>query len=145
MLSPRRKPGPTGPRRSVGRVGPGFRRDDKKLGQSRTVVPGESGRLTCGRASRGDGGAEFAQIAAMTAAAPSLPESARPRQAWLALAGAFTAFTLSAAIMHSYPVYLVAFIAEFGWSRGETSIAYSVSQLVAGASSPLVGSFISKW
>src|SRR5438874_5524070 len=46
--------------------------------------------------------------------------------------------------MHSYPVYLVAFIAEFGWSRAETSIAYSVSQLVGGASSPLVGYLVDR-
>src|SRR5437879_2628350 len=46
--------------------------------------------------------------------------------------------------MHSYPVYLVAFIAEFGWSRAETSIAYSVSQMVAGVSSPLVGFLVDR-
>jgi MFS family permease len=80
----------------------------------------------------------------MSVSVPSLPERAAGRQGWLVLAGAFTAFTLSAAIMHSYPVYLVAFIAEFGWSRGETSIAYSVSQLVAGASSPLVGNLVDR-
>src|SRR5437764_14935026 len=68
----------------------------------------------------------------------------RIRPAWLMLGGAFTAFTLSAALMHSYPVYLVAFIAEFGWSRAETSIAYSVSQLVGGASSPLVGYLVDR-
>src|SRR3954452_22236713 len=62
----------------------------------------------------------------------------RIRPAWVVLGGAFGAFTLSAALMHSYPVYLVAFIADFGWSRAETSIAYSVSQLVGGGSSPLV-------
>jgi MFS transporter, OFA family, oxalate/formate antiporter len=66
------------------------------------------------------------------------------RPAWLVLGGAFGAFTLSAALMHSYPVYLVAFIAEFGWSRAETSIAYSVSQLVGGASSPLVGYLVDR-
>src|SRR5213083_1706394 len=66
------------------------------------------------------------------------------RSAWLTLGGAFTAFTLSAALMHSYPVYLVAFIADFGWSRAETSIAYSVSQLVGGVSSPLVGYLVDR-
>src|SRR5207253_3448158 len=78
---------------------------------------------------------------------PSLSRGAAEgpsRSAWLTLGGAFTAFTLSAALMHSYPVYLVAFIAEFGWSRAETSIAYSVSQLVAGASSPLVGFLVDR-
>ncbi|MBV9687035.1 MAG: MFS transporter, partial [Alphaproteobacteria bacterium] len=54
------------------------------------------------------------------------------------------AFTVSAAIMHSYAVFLVAFIEQFRWSRAETSIAYSVSQLVAGGSSPLVGALVDR-
>jgi MFS family permease len=66
------------------------------------------------------------------------------RDSWLILGGAFSGFTISAAIMHSYPVYLVAFIADFGWSRAETSIAYSVSQFVAGASSPFVGTLVDR-
>src|SRR5438067_5501581 len=68
----------------------------------------------------------------------------RIRPAWVVLGGAFGAFTLSAALMHSYPVYLVAFIADFGWSRAETSIAYSVSQFVGGTSSPLVGYLVDR-
>src|SRR5438105_12777135 len=64
--------------------------------------------------------------------------------AWLLLGGAFTAFTVSAGLMHSYAVYLVAFIEEFGWSRAETSVAYSVSQLVAGVSSPFVGALVDR-
>ncbi len=67
-----------------------------------------------------------------------------PRRNWPILAGAFTAFTISAAMMHSYTVFLVAFVEQFGWSRGETSIAYSVSQLVAGGSSPLVGTLVDR-
>ena len=61
------------------------------------------------------------------------------RQAGLLLAAAFVTFAVGAACMHSYTVFLVAFIEAFGWSRGESSIAYSVSQLVSGATSPLVG------
>ncbi len=60
------------------------------------------------------------------------------------LAGAFAAFTISAALMHAYPVYLVAFIEDFGWSRAETSIAYAVSQLVGGVSAPLVGALVDR-
>jgi MFS family permease len=67
-----------------------------------------------------------------------------PRRNWPILAAAFAAFTISAAMMHSYTVFLVAFVEAFGWSRGETSIAYSVSQLVAGASSPLVGTLVDR-
>ncbi|HZT89409.1 MAG TPA: MFS transporter [Stellaceae bacterium] len=65
-------------------------------------------------------------------------------KSWLMLGGAFAAFTISAGIMHSYAVYLLAFIEAFGWTRAETSVAYSVSQLVAGGSSPLVGMLVDR-
>jgi MFS family permease len=91
----------------------------------------------------GDARRGFTQSAAMTVPALSSPRPAA-RQAWLMLGGAFAAFTVSAAVMHSYPVYLVAYIEEFGWSRAETSLAYSVSQLVGGASSPLVGVMVDR-
>src|SRR5215469_3883874 len=75
------------------------------------------------------------------------PAAKRPpvsRSPWLTLGGAFAAFAVGAGIMHSYTVFLVAFIEEFRWSRAETSIAYSVSQLVAGGSSPLVGGLVDR-
>src|SRR5438105_5561628 len=68
----------------------------------------------------------------------------RIRPAWVVLGCAISALPLSDTLMHSYPVYLVAVIADFGWSRDETSIAYSVSQLVGGASSPLVGYLVDR-
>jgi MFS family permease len=66
------------------------------------------------------------------------------RRSWPILAAAFTTFTISAGLMHSYTVFLVAFVEQFGWSRGETSIAYSVSQLVAGGTSPAVGALVDR-
>src|SRR5689334_10387181 len=58
---------------------------------------------------------------------------------WLLLAAAFGTFAIGAAFMHAYTVFLVAFIDAFGWSRAQVSLAYSVSQVVSGISSPLVG------
>jgi MFS transporter, OFA family, oxalate/formate antiporter len=72
------------------------------------------------------------------------PAHPAPRRTWLILGGAFTAFTISAAMMHSYTVFLVAFVEQFGWSRGETSVAYSVSQLVSGGTSPVVGMLVDR-
>jgi MFS transporter, OFA family, oxalate/formate antiporter len=83
-------------------------------------------------------------VATMTDAALARPPAESSRTAWLMLGGAFTAFTISAAVMHSYPVYLVAYIEEFGWTRAETSLGYSVSQLVGGASSPFVGVLVDR-
>jgi MFS family permease len=53
-------------------------------------------------------------------------------------------FAVSSGLMHSYPVFFVAFLAEFGWSRARASIAYSVSQLLTGASSPVVGVLVDR-
>ncbi len=78
--------------------------------------------------------------------APASPGAAHRgvRSDWLLLGGAFTAFTVSAGLMQSYAVFLVAFVQDFAWGRAETSIPYSVSQLVAGASSPLVGAMVDR-
>ncbi len=75
---------------------------------------------------------------------PAIATRPRVQPAWLLLGGAFTAFAIAAGLMQSYTVYLVAFIEEFGWGRAETSLAYSVSQLVAGASSPFVGALVDR-
>src|SRR2546427_4346494 len=58
------------------------------------------------------------------------------------LGGAFATFTISAGLMHSYAVFLVAFLEDFRWSRSDVSLAYSASQLVAGVSAPLVGALV---
>ena len=72
-------------------------------------------------------------------------KEAPSRRAWFILAGGFLAFTISASLMHAYSVFLLAFIAEFRWSRGESSIAYSVGQVVGGVSSPLVGGMVDRF
>jgi MFS family permease len=66
------------------------------------------------------------------------------RSSWTLLAASFVTFTISSVCMHSYTVFLVAFIEAFGWSRGQVSIAYSVSQLISGATSPLVGILVDR-
>jgi MFS family permease len=66
------------------------------------------------------------------------------RRAWLIVIAGFVAFTVSASLMHAYTVFLLAFIAEFRWARGEASIAYSVGQLVGGIASPLVGLMVDR-
>jgi MFS family permease len=53
-------------------------------------------------------------------------------------------FGVSAALMHSYPVFFVAYLGEFGWSRAETSVAYSVSLLLTGVSAPLIGALVDR-
>lgn len=60
------------------------------------------------------------------------------------MGGAFLAFTVGASLMHSYTVFLLAYIADFGWSRAESSLPYSVGQLVGGITSPLVGGMVDR-
>ena len=74
---------------------------------------------------------------------PGMKE-APSRRAWFILAGGFLAFTISAGLMHAYSVFLLAFIAEFRWTRAESSIAYSVGQVVGGVSAPLVGGMVDR-
>jgi MFS family permease len=63
---------------------------------------------------------------------------------WGLVAAGFVTFAVSAGLMHSYPVFFVAFLAAFGWSRAEASLAYSTSQLLTGASSPAVGLLVDR-
>ncbi len=60
------------------------------------------------------------------------------------VAGGFVAFTVSASLMHAYTVFLLAFIADFAWTRAEASLAYSVGQVVGGVASPLVGGLVDR-
>jgi MFS family permease len=66
------------------------------------------------------------------------------RKAWMIVGGGFIAFTVSASLMHAYTVYLLAFVADFGWSRADASLAYAVGQIIGGVSSPLVGSLVDR-
>jgi len=63
---------------------------------------------------------------------------------WTVVAGAFFGYAIAQGLMHSYAVFLVAYLGEFGWGRAETSVAYSVSQLVIGISSPLIGALVDR-
>ncbi len=66
------------------------------------------------------------------------------RGRWLMLAGAFAVFALAVGVMQSYTVFLVALIRAFGWGRAETSLPYALSQLVLGASAPLIGALVDR-
>ena len=60
------------------------------------------------------------------------------------LGGAFVTFAVGSSLMHAYTVFLLAYIQEFHWTRGEASIAYSVSQLVTGIGAPLIGVLVDR-
>src|SRR6185437_5636138 len=67
-----------------------------------------------------------------------------PARAWLLLAAAFVTFSIGAAFKQAYTVFLITFVQVFAWTRAEVSVAYAVSQLVNGASSPIVGMLVDR-
>lgn len=67
-----------------------------------------------------------------------------PVAGWTVVAGAFLGYAIAQGLMHSYAVFLVAYLAEFRWGRAETSVAYSISQLVIGISSPFIGTLVDR-
>ena len=75
----------------------------------------------------------------MSAAAPS-----PSLRSWLLLGAAFATFSIGAAFMHAYTVFLVTFVDVFGWTRAQVSIAYAVAQAVNGISSPFVGLLVDR-
>lgn len=63
---------------------------------------------------------------------------------WIVVAGAFVSFAVGSGLMHSFTVFFVAFLEEFGWSRADTSVAYSMSQFISGISAPLIGILVDR-
>jgi MFS family permease len=63
---------------------------------------------------------------------------------WIVVAGAFVSFAVGSGLMHAFTVFFVAFLEEFGWSRADTSVAYSISQFTSGASAPLIGLLVDR-
>jgi MFS-type transporter involved in bile tolerance (Atg22 family) len=56
---------------------------------------------------------------------------------WITLA-------IASGLYFSFPVFFVALVEEFGWSRGATAAAFSISSVVQGVISPLVGMLVDR-
>ncbi|MFQ5896415.1 MAG: MFS transporter [Nitrospinota bacterium] len=55
------------------------------------------------------------------------------------MGAAFLGFTVDRGSRHTFSVFFVSLLAEFGWSRAATAGAYSLYQLVLSLASPLAG------
>jgi MFS family permease len=51
---------------------------------------------------------------------------------------------IASGLYFSFPVFFVALVEEFGWSRGATAAAFSISSVVQGVISPLVGMLVDR-
>jgi MFS family permease len=51
---------------------------------------------------------------------------------------------IASGLYFSFPVFFVALLEEFGWSRGATAAAFSISSIVQGMLSPVVGILVDR-
>ena len=56
---------------------------------------------------------------------------------WITLA-------IASGLYFSFPIFFVALVEEFGWSRGATAAAFSISSIVQGVLSPVVGILVDR-
>ncbi len=64
---------------------------------------------------------------------------------WVVVAVAFTCLAIGYAVWHSFSIFYVAILSEFGWTRGSTALAFSIFTIVYGLSSPITGTLIDRF
>ena len=64
---------------------------------------------------------------------------------WFVLAGALLIATIGYAMRYSFSVFYAEILNEFGWSRADTAVAFSINFLVYGISSPVVGTLTDRF
>jgi MFS family permease len=63
---------------------------------------------------------------------------------WLVVGSVWITLAIASGLYFSFPVFFVALVEEFGWSRGATAAAFSISSVVQGVISPLVGMLVDR-
>jgi len=66
------------------------------------------------------------------------------RRGWIVLAVALLVMSAGYALRNAFSVFYPAIVADFGWSRGNTAIMFSLSILVYGLLSPITGGLVDK-
>ncbi len=64
---------------------------------------------------------------------------------WVIVAVAFVCFMVGYAVWHSFSIFYVAILEEFGWSRGATAFTFSVFTIVYGFNSPVAGGLLDRF
>src|SRR5215510_1126853 len=76
---------------------------------------------------------------------PPSPRSARGAVlAWSVVGVLWVTLAIASGLYFSFPIFFVALLEEFGWSRGATAGAFSVSSVVQGLLSPVVGALVDR-
>src|SRR2546422_9168159 len=73
-----------------------------------------------------------------------MPTSSRSRRPWLVVGTVWVTLAIASGLYFSFPVFFVALLEEFGWSRGATAAAFSISSVVQGALSPMIGILVDR-
>jgi MFS family permease len=63
----------------------------------------------------------------------------------MVLAASFVTLGVMYGTTFAFPVFFVALVREFGWSRASTASIFSLNMLVAGLSAPLVGHLVDRY
>jgi len=63
---------------------------------------------------------------------------------WIVVGAVWITLAITFGLYFSFPVFFVALVEEFGWSRGATAGAFSLSSIVQGLLSPVVGLLVDR-
>src|SRR5215831_14612529 len=72
---------------------------------------------------------------------------AMPRSPWLpwvVVGAVWLTLAIASGLYFSFPVFFVALLDEFGWSRGATAAAFSISSVMQGVLSPVIGMLVDR-
>src|SRR2546427_10821404 len=76
---------------------------------------------------------------------PNSPVSGRAALVpWMVVGAVWVPLAIASGLYFSFPVFFVALLEEFGWSRGATAAAFSISSVVQGALSPMIGILVDR-
>src|SRR5256885_14282363 len=63
---------------------------------------------------------------------------------WVVVGTVWVTLAIASGLYFSFPVFFGALLDEFGWSRGATAAAFSISSVVQGLLSPVVGILVDR-
>ena len=63
---------------------------------------------------------------------------------WVVVGAVWLTLAIASGLYFSFPVFFVALLEEFGWSRGATAAAFSISSVMQGVLSPVVGMLVDR-
>ncbi len=72
-------------------------------------------------------------------------ESSGRYYGWVIVGLTFLTMAVGGSIVGTFPVFYVAFLDEFGWSRADTALAFSFSMVTFAVSAGFIGAMVDRW